>query len=32
MKVHGVHFLRDGQRPDEREHDGRVAIDQRNTR
>ena len=32
MKVHGLLLQRDGERRDERRHDGRVAVDQRNTR
>jgi putative transposase len=32
MKVHGLLLRRDGERHEERRHDGRVAVDQRNTR
>ena len=32
MKVHGLLLQRDGERREERRHDGRVAVDQRNTR
>lgn len=32
MKVHGLLLQRHGGRSDERRHDGRVAVDQRNTR
>jgi putative transposase len=32
MKVHGLLLQRDGERREERPHDGRVAVDQRNTR
>ncbi len=32
MKVHGLLLQRDGKRREERRHDGRVAVDQRNTR
>ena len=32
MKVHGLLLQRDGERREERRHDGRVAVDLRNTR
>ena len=32
MKVHGLLLQRDGERRVERRHDGRVAVDRRNTR
>jgi putative transposase len=32
MKVHGLLLQRDGEQREERRHDGRVAVDQRNTR
>jgi putative transposase len=32
MKVHGLLLQRDGECREERRHDGRVAVDQRNTR
>jgi putative transposase len=32
MKVHGLLLQRGGRRHEERRHDGRVAVDQRNTR
>jgi transposase len=32
MKVHGMLLQRDGERREERRHDGRVVVDQRNTR
>ena len=32
MKVHGLLLQRGGERHEERRHDGRVAVDQRNTR
>lgn len=32
MKVHGLLLQRDGKRREERRHDGRAAVDQRNTR
>ena len=32
MKVHGLLLRRGGERHEERRHDGRVAVDQRNTR
>jgi putative transposase len=32
MKVHGLLLQRDGERREERRHDGRVAVDQRNIR
>ena len=32
MKVHGLLLKRDGEQREERRHDGRVAVDQRNTR
>ncbi|WP_267414892.1 IS3 family transposase, partial [Sphingomonas sp. GC_Shp_4] len=32
MKIHGLLLQRDGERHEERRHDGRVAVDQRNTR
>lgn len=32
MKIHGLLVQRDGDRHEERRHDGRVAVDQRNTR
>jgi transposase InsO family protein len=32
MKAHGLLLQRDGERREERRHDGRVAVDQRNTR
>ena len=32
MKVHGLLLQRDGERREERRHDGRVAVDRRNTR
>ena len=32
MKVHGLLLQRDGERRGERRHDGRVAVDLRNTR
>ena len=32
MKVHGLLLQRNGKRGEERRHDGRVAVDQRNTR
>lgn len=32
MKVHGLLLQRNGERREERRHDGRVAVDQRNTR
>jgi putative transposase len=32
MKVHGLLLQRDGERRDERRHDGRGAVDQRDTR
>ena len=32
MKVHGLLLQRGGERREERRHDGRVAVDQRNTR
>jgi putative transposase len=31
MKVHGLLLQRGGERREERRHDGRVAVDQRNT-
>ena len=32
MKVHGLLLQRDGEQREEGRHDGRVAVDQRNTR
>ncbi|RYY08391.1 MAG: IS3 family transposase [Alphaproteobacteria bacterium] len=32
MKVHGLLLQRDGEQREERRHDGRVSVDQRNTR
>lgn len=32
MKVHGLLLQRDGERREERRHDGQVAVDERNTR
>jgi putative transposase len=32
MNVHGLLLQRDGEHCEERRHDGRVAVDQRNTR
>ena len=32
MKLHGLLLQQDGERREERRHDGRVAVDQRNTR
>ena len=32
MKAHGLLLQRDGERSEERRHDGRVAVDLRNTR